>query len=203
MIELPIIVDLTVNKNDVVFEFDLENLNPEIEFTASNVINVEFPTYDGDYTVDASVHNPVVLETQGKVMNDDVTVNQLQELEVSSHTITVNSDTGAVRSTATFTKGYAENAFAIMKALQLPTHSAQVFNPSTTGYRILEKGEYLTGDIYLNAIPTYQGETTFTPSDETQVIAVRNLMPTTDITINPVPNNYGKIEWNGSYLKVS
>lgn len=49
----------------------------------------------------------------------------------------------------------------------------------------------------------YEGETTFTPSASAQVIPTRNLVMTEDITIEPIPSNYGKITWNGSYLTVS
>lgn len=49
----------------------------------------------------------------------------------------------------------------------------------------------------------YEGETTFTPSDTTQTIEVENLVCAENITINPIPSNYGRIEWNGAYLTVS
>lgn len=49
----------------------------------------------------------------------------------------------------------------------------------------------------------YEGATTFTPSDTTQVIPTRDLVLGDDITINPIPSNYGRIEWNGAYLTVS
>lgn len=49
----------------------------------------------------------------------------------------------------------------------------------------------------------YDGAVTFTPSDSAQTIATKNLVLADDITINPIPSNYGKISWNGSYLTVS
>ncbi len=49
----------------------------------------------------------------------------------------------------------------------------------------------------------YEGETTFTPSDTVQVIPTRDLVLGDDITIEPIPSNYGRIEWNGAYLTVS
>ncbi len=49
----------------------------------------------------------------------------------------------------------------------------------------------------------YQGATTFTPSDTVQVIPTRDLVLGDDITINPIPSNYGKITWNGSFLTIS
>ena len=49
----------------------------------------------------------------------------------------------------------------------------------------------------------YEGETTFTPSDTVQVIQTKDLVLGDDITINPIPSNYGRITWNGSFLTVS
>lgn len=49
----------------------------------------------------------------------------------------------------------------------------------------------------------YAGEYVVTPSAEEQVLQTRNLRMTDNITVNPVPQNYGLITWNGSYLTVS
>lgn len=49
----------------------------------------------------------------------------------------------------------------------------------------------------------YEGATTFTPSDTVQVIPTRDLVLGDDITIEPIPSNYGRIEWNGAFLTVS
>lgn len=49
----------------------------------------------------------------------------------------------------------------------------------------------------------YTGEYEFTPSSNTQTIYVKDLTPTNNITINPIPNNYGLITWNGAALTVS
>ena len=49
----------------------------------------------------------------------------------------------------------------------------------------------------------YEGATTFTPSDTVQVIQTKDLVLCDDITIEPIPSNYGRIEWNGAYLTVS
>lgn len=50
---------------------------------------------------------------------------------------------------------------------------------------------------------TYDGDYEFTPSDEHQTIVTFNKLLLDNIVIHPVPSNYGKIEWNGSYLTVS
>lgn len=51
--------------------------------------------------------------------------------------------------------------------------------------------------------PSYQGSYEFTPSAETQIVNVSGMVMTDDITINPIPTNYGLVEWNGSVLTVS
>ena len=49
----------------------------------------------------------------------------------------------------------------------------------------------------------YTGEYTVTPSTETQTLETNGLRMTDNITINPIPNNYGLITWNGSVITVS
>lgn len=49
----------------------------------------------------------------------------------------------------------------------------------------------------------YEGEYTITPSTETQVLNTRNLRMTDNVTVEPIPQNYGLITWNGSTLTVS
>lgn len=50
---------------------------------------------------------------------------------------------------------------------------------------------------------TYQGQMEVTPSVETQTLETANLMMLEDITIKPIPSNYGLITWDGSTLTVS
>ena len=49
----------------------------------------------------------------------------------------------------------------------------------------------------------YTGDYTVTPTEETQTLPTQGLMMNHDVTINPIPNNYGLITWNGSVLTVS
>ena len=49
----------------------------------------------------------------------------------------------------------------------------------------------------------YVGEYTVTPSQEEQTLSTKNLRMTDDVKINPIPSNYGRIDWNGQYLTVS
>lgn len=55
------------------------------------------------------------------------------------------------------------------------------------------------------AIPpdTYTGLVSVTPSNETQTLPTAGLFLSEDITVDPIPQNYGLIEWNGTVLKIS
>lgn len=63
----------------------------------------------------------------------------------------------------------------------------------------------LNGSLMTNGrvYPTYDGPTTITPNGEVQVEYTAGTVLLTDITINPIPSNYGLITWNGSTLNVS
>ena len=52
-------------------------------------------------------------------------------------------------------------------------------------------------------VPVYMGEYSFIPGDTAQVIHTRDYRLLDNITIAAIPNNYGKITWNGSVLTVS
>lgn len=75
---------------------------------------------------------------------------------------------------------------------------------SFTG-RTIEIDAELTTNVthYHSEYPTYDGETTFTPSAEAQTIPTGHTVLLSDITINPIPSNYGLITWNGITLTVS
>ena len=49
----------------------------------------------------------------------------------------------------------------------------------------------------------FVGSYEYTPTQETQTILINGLRATDDITINPIPNNYGLITWDGSTITVS
>lgn len=52
-------------------------------------------------------------------------------------------------------------------------------------------------------VPPYEGNYAVTPSAETQVLQTSGLRMTDNITIEPIPSNYGLITWNGSTITVS
>lgn len=80
----------------------------------------------------------------------------------------------------------------------------------------LKLSEHLEGDcslslqadgdagIFMPLYPAaYTGATEVTPSSSTQVLNTAGWFMGNDITIKPIPSNYGLITWNGSTLTVS
>lgn len=51
--------------------------------------------------------------------------------------------------------------------------------------------------------PAYTGPMEVTPTQETQILETAMKSVTGNITVNPIPSNYGLITWNGSSLRVS
>lgn len=49
----------------------------------------------------------------------------------------------------------------------------------------------------------YDGEYVFTPSDAVQTVHTAEKTLLQDITINPIPNNYGRITYNGAIITVT
>ena len=59
------------------------------------------------------------------------------------------------------------------------------------------------GDVAMPVSSYFTGEYTITPSNEMQTISIGGKTAKQNITINPIPSNYGLITWNGSTLTVS
>ena len=57
--------------------------------------------------------------------------------------------------------------------------------------------------INVSTFPDYDGAYEFTPTDSEQTIAIENMVARQNIIINPIPNNWGRITWNGAVLTVS
>ena len=51
--------------------------------------------------------------------------------------------------------------------------------------------------------PAYEGSYEITPSAEAQTLVTKNLRMTDNVTIAPIPQNYGLITWDGSTITVS
>ena len=80
-----------------------------------------------------------------------------------------------------------------------PQKLAVSFNPTQFGVSTLPT--QITRDL-VERTP-YTGDYTITPSAEAQVLDTNGMRMTDNITINPIPNNYGLITWNGSTITVS
>ena len=70
---------------------------------------------------------------------------------------------------------------------------------------INQGGITLTGNILSSTgyFTDYEGPYTVTPSQETQTLYTENKRATSNITIDPIPSNYGLITWDGSVITVS
>ena len=49
----------------------------------------------------------------------------------------------------------------------------------------------------------YKGAYVVTPNESEQVLETGGLMASENITVKPIPDNYGKITWNGVFITVS
>ncbi len=56
-------------------------------------------------------------------------------------------------------------------------------------------------------IPTrpsdYTGITTVTPTQSTQTLATAGKVVPSNITVNPIPSNYGKVTWSGGIITIT
>lgn len=77
-------------------------------------------------------------------------------------------------------------------SVQMSAATARVSTPVEIGSAI----EITSSDVYT-------GETTVTPTDSVQVLPTKEKYLTEDITVEPIPSNYGLITWNGSFITVS
>lgn len=71
---------------------------------------------------------------------------------------------------------------------------------------VLTPTHTIQGTLTIPAVanaPLYEGPYEFMPTDEAQTVEIENLMATENITINPIPSNYGHISWDGATLTVS
>lgn len=59
------------------------------------------------------------------------------------------------------------------------------------------------GEVTNIGADKYDGSYEWTPSTETQTIPIDGKQATADIVIQPIPNNYGLITYNGSTITVS
>lgn len=82
------------------------------------------------------------------------------------------------------------------------SESVQKFDVSISENNIPVEITVIT-PIVASVVPDYDGSYEFTPSADDQTVPTSGKRLAQDITINPIPNNYGLITWNGSIITVS
>ena len=80
---------------------------------------------------------------------------------------------------------------------------AVLFNEDSEFNCSMEESDDFEVDFGDAVSKEYQGIVHVTPSDSEQILATANRVLSQNITIDPIPNNYGLIGWNGSVLTVS
>lgn len=69
---------------------------------------------------------------------------------------------------------------------------------------LTDSGEFGTYyEVSTQQYEEYTGSYTVTPSNVQQVLSTEEMVLTDNITIEPIPSNYGLITYNGSFLTVS
>lgn len=85
-----------------------------------------------------------------------------------------------------------------MKVVIKPQPVKVSINPRTMGVTLGTP----TVKEYIDVDP-YTGAYSVTPLQETQTLATAGKRLTQDVTVDPIPQNYGLITWNGAFLTVS
>ena len=57
--------------------------------------------------------------------------------------------------------------------------------------------------VYNTENLSYEGSYTIIPTTQSQILSTTNLWMKQDLTIAPIPKNYGLISWNGSVLTIT
>ena len=66
-------------------EFGVSNVEFKIAVDGMQIVTTsDLPPYEGTYTVDPLAKSATVLQTKGKSMADNITVNKIRQLEVSN-----------------------------------------------------------------------------------------------------------------------
>ena len=95
----------------------------------------------------------------------------------------------------------------VVEVTALQTSDALVIQPpsvlvdATPGNADVSTGSPIIREI-VGGEP-YEGSYTVTPTSGTQTLPTNGKLLARDLTINPIPSNYGLITWNGSTLTVS
>lgn len=154
MTELPIVVNMTVDASRTEYDLTAESNLEEIELLNDTVIETggsHVPVYEGPYTVDAGL-TAVTLDTDGKRLTQDVTVNALQENDITGNSLTINTSTGKVSSLVSISRGYSPLVFGVTNSLQLSTQARATITPTASEQTAVARGKYTTGVVKVRAI---------------------------------------------------
>lgn len=154
MTELPIVVNMTVDASRTEYDLTAESNLEEIELLNDTVIETggsHVPVYEGPYTVDAGL-SAVTLDTGGKRLTQDVTVNALTENQVTGNELTLNSTRGRVVSLVSISRGYNPTVFGVSKELQLPTQARATITPTASEQTAVERHKYTLGAVKVRPI---------------------------------------------------
>lgn len=93
-----------------------------------------------------------------------------------------------------------------MAIFSQPIQITGILTPQASLSATLSTRARLTGSLTIPEgvdVRKYEGEYEVTPTEETITLSTSNLQMTNNVTINPIPSNYGLITWNGTTLTVS
>lgn len=93
-----------------------------------------------------------------------------------------------------------------MAIFSQPIQITGTLTPQASLSATLSTNARLTGTLTIPegaSVRKYEGEYEVTPTEETITLSTSNLQMTHNVTINPIPSNYGLITWNGTTLTVS
>ena len=80
---------------------------------------------------------------------------------------------------------------------------APIVVPMAVAENVLTVGMGIETTITTAAADVYRGAYSVTPAEEEQTLETEGYLLTGNVTVEPIPSNYGKISWNGSFLSVS
>lgn len=83
-----------------------------------------------------------------------------------------------------------------VRILPRPTVKATIRSPARV--KIGLSGEFVQKVV----TDPYEGDYTITPSDEEQIIPILGKTATDNIKVEPIPENYGRLIWDGHTLTV-
>jgi hypothetical protein len=90
-----------------------------------------------------------------------------------------------------------------MIAIPMQVSVSQVNLPVSVAASQVEIGVGVAASYQMIEGETYDGPYEFTPTHETQTVPTADKVLLENIIINPIPNNYGLITYNGRTITVS